>query len=60
MCVAGKTFPLTVNVFFSLQSGTCPVCRRHFPPAVIEASAADSSEPDHDAPPSNGSTAEAP
>ncbi|XP_015992722.2 E3 ubiquitin-protein ligase Praja-2 [Rousettus aegyptiacus] len=42
------------------KSGTCPVCRRHFPPAVIEASAADSSEPDHDAPPSNGSTAEAP
>ncbi|XP_039704352.1 E3 ubiquitin-protein ligase Praja-2 [Pteropus medius] len=42
------------------KSGTCPVCRRHFPPAVIEASAADSSEPDHDAPPSNDSTAEAP
>ncbi|XP_016077478.1 PREDICTED: E3 ubiquitin-protein ligase Praja-2 [Miniopterus natalensis] len=42
------------------KSGTCPVCRRHFPPAVIEASAAASSEPGHDAPPSNGSTAEAP
>ncbi|XP_066130076.1 E3 ubiquitin-protein ligase Praja-2 isoform X2 [Saccopteryx bilineata] len=42
------------------KSGTCPVCRRHFPPAVIEASAAASSEPDHDAPPSSDSTAEAP
>ncbi|EHA98304.1 E3 ubiquitin-protein ligase Praja2 [Heterocephalus glaber] len=42
------------------KSGTCPVCRRHFPPAVIEASAAASSEPDPDAPPSNDSTAEAP
>nr|XP_008508695.1 PREDICTED: E3 ubiquitin-protein ligase Praja-2-like [Equus przewalskii] len=42
------------------KSGTCPVCRRHFPPAVIEASAAASSEPDHDAPPSNDSTTEAP
>ncbi|XP_053521261.1 E3 ubiquitin-protein ligase Praja-2 isoform X2 [Artibeus jamaicensis] len=42
------------------KSGTCPVCRRHFPPAVIEASAAASSEPDRDAPPSNDSTAEAP
>ncbi|KAM9693783.1 E3 ubiquitin-protein ligase Praja-2 isoform 1-T1 [Trichechus inunguis] len=41
------------------KSGTCPVCRRHFPPAVIEASAAASSEPDHDSPPSNDSTAEA-
>uniref|UniRef100_I3MIC1 RING-type E3 ubiquitin transferase n=1 Tax=Ictidomys tridecemlineatus TaxID=43179 RepID=I3MIC1_ICTTR len=42
------------------KSGTCPVCRRHFPPAVIEASAPASSEPDPDAPPSNDSTAEAP
>uniref|UniRef100_G1PHD4 RING-type E3 ubiquitin transferase n=1 Tax=Myotis lucifugus TaxID=59463 RepID=G1PHD4_MYOLU len=42
------------------KSGTCPVCRRHFPPAVIEASAAASSEPGHDAPPSNDSTADAP
>ncbi|KAM8779164.1 E3 ubiquitin-protein ligase Praja-2 isoform 2-T2 [Rhynchonycteris naso] len=42
------------------KSGTCPVCRRHFPPAVIEASAAASSEPDPDAPPSSDSTAEAP
>uniref|UniRef100_A0A4X1TSG8 RING-type E3 ubiquitin transferase n=1 Tax=Sus scrofa TaxID=9823 RepID=A0A4X1TSG8_PIG len=42
------------------KSGTCPVCRRHFPPAVIETPAAASSEPDHDAPPSNDSTAEAP
>ncbi|XP_012502827.1 PREDICTED: E3 ubiquitin-protein ligase Praja-2 [Propithecus coquereli] len=42
------------------KSGTCPVCRRHFPPAVIESSAAASSEPDPDAPPSNNSTAEAP
>ncbi|XP_017726691.1 PREDICTED: E3 ubiquitin-protein ligase Praja-2 [Rhinopithecus bieti] len=42
------------------KSGTCPVCRRHFPPAVIEASAAPSSEPDPDAPPANDSTAEAP
>ncbi|XP_042548120.1 E3 ubiquitin-protein ligase Praja-2 isoform X2 [Dipodomys spectabilis] len=42
------------------KSGTCPVCRRHFPPAVIEASAAASSEPDPDAPPSNDTTAEAP
>ncbi|XP_045422348.1 E3 ubiquitin-protein ligase Praja-2 [Lemur catta] len=42
------------------KSGTCPVCRRHFPPAVIEASAAASSEPDPDAPPSNDSTAQAP
>ncbi|XP_076995124.1 E3 ubiquitin-protein ligase Praja-2 [Tamandua tetradactyla] len=41
------------------KSGTCPVCRRHFPPAVMEASAAASSEPDHDSPPSNDSTAEA-
>ncbi|XP_037386606.1 E3 ubiquitin-protein ligase Praja-2 [Talpa occidentalis] len=41
------------------KSGTCPVCRRHFPPAVIEASAAAPPEPDHDAPPSNDSTAEA-
>ncbi|KAM4875703.1 E3 ubiquitin-protein ligase Praja-2 isoform 1-T3 [Thomomys bottae] len=42
------------------KSGTCPVCRRHFPPAVIEASAAASSEPDSDAPPANDTTAEAP
>ncbi|XP_049503650.1 E3 ubiquitin-protein ligase Praja-2 [Panthera uncia] len=42
------------------KSGTCPVCRRHFPPAVIEASASASSEPDQDAPPSNDSSAEAP
>lgn len=42
------------------KSGTCPVCRRHFPPAVIEASAAASSEPDPDAPPASDSTAEAP
>uniref|UniRef100_H0XDS2 RING-type E3 ubiquitin transferase n=1 Tax=Otolemur garnettii TaxID=30611 RepID=H0XDS2_OTOGA len=42
------------------KSGTCPVCRRHFPPAVIEASAAASSDPDPDAPPSSDSTAEAP
>lgn len=42
------------------KSGTCPVCRRHFPPAVIEASAAASSEPDPDAPPANDNTAEAP
>lgn len=41
------------------KSGTCPVCRRHFPPAVVEASAAAPSEPDHDTPPSNDSTAEA-
>ncbi|XP_008576567.1 PREDICTED: E3 ubiquitin-protein ligase Praja-2 [Galeopterus variegatus] len=42
------------------KSGTCPVCRRHFPPAVIEAPAAASSEPDPDAPPSDDTTAEAP
>ncbi|XP_040842069.1 E3 ubiquitin-protein ligase Praja-2 [Ochotona curzoniae] len=42
------------------KSGTCPVCRRHFPPAVIEASAAASSEPDPDAPPAGDSAAEAP
>ncbi|XP_012973920.1 E3 ubiquitin-protein ligase Praja-2 isoform X2 [Mesocricetus auratus] len=42
------------------KSGTCPVCRRHFPPAVIEASAAASSEPDPDAPPASDNTAEAP
>ncbi|CAO2625619.1 E3 ubiquitin-protein ligase Praja-2 [Lemmus lemmus] len=42
------------------KSGTCPVCRRHFPPAVIEASAAASSEPDPDAPPANDNTAEVP
>ncbi|XP_026354264.2 E3 ubiquitin-protein ligase Praja-2 isoform X1 [Ursus arctos] len=42
------------------KSGTCPVCRRHFPPAVIEASAAPSSEPDQEAPPSGDSSAEAP
>ncbi|XP_012645706.1 E3 ubiquitin-protein ligase Praja-2 [Microcebus murinus] len=42
------------------KSGTCPVCRRHFPPAVIESSAAASSEPDPDAPSSNNSTAQAP
>ncbi|XP_003404783.1 E3 ubiquitin-protein ligase Praja-2 isoform X2 [Loxodonta africana] len=41
------------------KSGTCPVCRRHFPPTVIEASAAASAEPDADSPPSNDSTAEA-
>ncbi|XP_075397484.1 E3 ubiquitin-protein ligase Praja-2 [Tenrec ecaudatus] len=41
------------------KSGTCPVCRRHFPPAVIEASAAASSEPGHGSPPSNESAAEA-
>lgn len=41
------------------KSGTCPVCRRHFPPAVVEASAAPPSEPDRDVPPSSGSTAEA-
>lgn len=46
--------------FFSLQSGTCPVCRRHFPPAVMETPAAASSEPDRDAPPANDSAAEAP
>ncbi|XP_076405872.1 E3 ubiquitin-protein ligase Praja-2 isoform X4 [Peromyscus maniculatus bairdii] len=40
------------------KSGTCPVCRRHFPPAVIEASAAASSDPD--APPANDNAAEAP
>ncbi|KAM6223093.1 E3 ubiquitin-protein ligase Praja-2 [Rhynchocyon petersi] len=39
------------------KSGTCPVCRRHFPPAVIEASAAASSEPDPDSSPSSSSTA---
>ncbi|XP_006895116.1 PREDICTED: E3 ubiquitin-protein ligase Praja-2-like [Elephantulus edwardii] len=43
---------------FFLQSGTCPVCRRHFPPAVIEASAAAASESDHDSPPSTQSTAD--
>lgn len=58
-CVVVKTFSLAMNLF-SLQSGTCPVCRRHFPPAVIEASAAASSEPGHDAPPSNDSTEDAP
>ncbi|KAM5300498.1 E3 ubiquitin-protein ligase Praja-2 [Ctenodactylus gundi] len=42
------------------KSGTCPVCRRHFPPAVIESSAATPSEPDAGAPPSRDSTAEAP
>ncbi|XP_008854236.1 E3 ubiquitin-protein ligase Praja-2 isoform X2 [Nannospalax galili] len=42
------------------KSGTCPVCRRHFPPAVIEASAAASSEPDADSPPANDSTTETP
>ncbi|XP_032481553.1 E3 ubiquitin-protein ligase Praja-2 isoform X2 [Phocoena sinus] len=42
------------------KSGTCPVCRRHFPPAVMETPAAASSEPDHDAPPATDSTAEAP
>lgn len=41
------------------KSGTCPVCRRHFPPAVVEASAAPPAEPDRDTPPSNDSTAEA-
>lgn len=42
------------------KSGTCPVCRRHFPPAVMETPAAASSEPDRDAPPANDSAAEAP
>lgn len=42
------------------KSGTCPVCRRHFPPAVIESSAAAApSEPEHDAPPSSDNTTEA-
>lgn len=41
------------------KSGTCPVCRRHFPPAVVEASAAAPSEHDRDVPPSNGSSTEA-
>ncbi|XP_054987195.1 E3 ubiquitin-protein ligase Praja-2 isoform X1 [Sorex araneus] len=34
------------------KSGTCPVCRRHFPPVVVEASAASPPEPERDAPPS--------
>ncbi|XP_031224451.1 E3 ubiquitin-protein ligase Praja-2 isoform X2 [Mastomys coucha] len=42
------------------KSGTCPVCRRHFPPAVIDASAAASSEPDLDASPANDNAEEAP
>uniref|UniRef100_A0A8C0S7C4 RING-type E3 ubiquitin transferase n=1 Tax=Canis lupus familiaris TaxID=9615 RepID=A0A8C0S7C4_CANLF len=42
------------------KSGTCPVCRRHFPPAVIEASAAASSETEQEAPPSSDSSADAP
>ncbi|KAM9700799.1 E3 ubiquitin-protein ligase Praja-2-like [Dama dama] len=42
------------------KSGTCPVCRQHFPPAVMETPAAASSEPDRDAPPANDSAAEAP
>lgn len=40
------------------KSGTCPVCRRHFPPAVIDSSAAAaSSEPEQDAPSSSDNTA---
>ncbi|XP_021073494.1 E3 ubiquitin-protein ligase Praja-2 isoform X2 [Mus pahari] len=42
------------------KSGTCPVCRRHFPPAVIDASAAASSEPDPDASPADDNAEEAP
>lgn len=42
------------------KSGTCPVCRRHFPPAVMETPAAASAEPDRDAPPAGGRAAEAP
>lgn len=42
------------------KSGTCPVCRRHFPPAVIDASAAASSEPDPDASPAHDNAEEAP
>lgn len=42
------------------KSGTCPVCRRHFPPAVIDASPAAASEPERNAPPASDSTAEAP
>nr|BAE40303.1 unnamed protein product [Mus musculus] len=42
------------------KSGTCPVCRRHFPPAVIDASAAASSDPDPDASPANDNAEEAP
>ncbi|KAJ1060537.1 hypothetical protein AB1E18_005260 [Capra hircus] len=42
------------------KSGTCPVCRRHFPPAVMETPAAASSEPDRDTPPASDSAAEAP
>ncbi|XP_014448164.1 E3 ubiquitin-protein ligase Praja-2 [Tupaia chinensis] len=43
------------------KSGTCPVCRRRFPPAVVvEASAAAPSETDPDAPPSSDSTTGAP
>lgn len=42
------------------KSGTCPVCRRHFPPAVMETPAAASAEPDRDAPPAGDSAAEAP
>ncbi|XP_052048085.1 E3 ubiquitin-protein ligase Praja-2 isoform X4 [Apodemus sylvaticus] len=42
------------------KSGTCPVCRRHFPPAVIDASAAASSEPDPAASPADDNAEEAP
>lgn len=42
------------------KSGTCPVCRRHFPPAVIDVSAAASSELDPDASPANDNAEEAP
>ncbi|XP_034377075.1 E3 ubiquitin-protein ligase Praja-2 isoform X2 [Arvicanthis niloticus] len=42
------------------KSGTCPVCRRHFPPAVIDASAAASSDPDPDVSPANDNAEEAP
>uniref|UniRef100_A0A8C6CLG3 RING-type E3 ubiquitin transferase n=1 Tax=Moschus moschiferus TaxID=68415 RepID=A0A8C6CLG3_MOSMO len=42
------------------KSGTCPVCRRHFPPAVMETPAAASSEPDRDAPAASDSATEAP
>ncbi|XP_052498877.1 E3 ubiquitin-protein ligase Praja-2 isoform X2 [Budorcas taxicolor] len=44
----------------AMESGTCPVCRRHFPPAVMETPAAASSEPDRDTPPASDSAAEAP
>lgn len=65
--IAIQTFPFvgcelafSLPPFFSLQSGTCPVCRRHFPPAVMETPAAASSEPDRDTPPASDSAAEAP